>query len=268
MDEHDFERMMGKDPKTEPEESEEERAAREERIGTPEMTMGDLFHKDTMGRIFDQMEEDKKAILDHYGLQDRQVDADREAEHEALFAMLSDEQEKQYNRAVKAYLKRSLPTFDAEGDLLSFAVESEPKVLSRHIWRLQRGMDEPMYGPPREPEELPNWIENYRASLVISLCHECAEELREETEAAGAEPPMYGGNKLYRVGRKELTPFYDRRGGPTGGYYMFKYRNMWLDHQDFGSLFGDHRFPYSPPKTCHRCGVTDVDLWRERYGDA
>ena len=98
---------------------------------------------------------------------------------------MTSEQEEMYLQALRAYSKRRLPT----SGLLEFAANNPFEVLRKHIWRLQRGLDDPMFGPPRKPLIR---IEKYVVERFAYLCPDCAYTLEESTERAGEERSDYG----------------------------------------------------------------------------
>ena len=285
MDERDFEKMMGRKP--EPEESEEEREAREARLGTDEATFEDLFHPSNVDRIFDAAEERKRQILEHYGLNDRPDNEEIKRHAEAMLEMLSDEQREQLRKAEDAYIKRRLPQHD-KGDwsrsLLSFAATNEPAVLRRHIWRLQRGMDEPMFGPRDDLPIVARGVREYEATIKVTLCDRCVDELREETEARVEEEDAprnpYTPEKVvdsirsFRLHYMGKHYFYKSHTDESWVPYCYIFRvddargDAYVESDTSRDLFGHDEFPYSPPKECSRCGTSDVDFWRERYGEA
>jgi hypothetical protein len=118
MDEHDFERMMDREP--EPDEPPEERAAREARLGTPAATLGDLFHPDNLGCYFDDMGQRRQAILDHFGLRDPATEGDGPSA-EDFYEMLSEAQRVQYEKANSYYLNKRLAIEGEDGSLVAFA---------------------------------------------------------------------------------------------------------------------------------------------------
>jgi hypothetical protein len=267
MDKHEFDELMGAKPQ--PEETPEEQEAREARMEAGEATMEDVFSRANIERVVDEDRERKKAILDHYSLNDR-MDEETEAHRKAMYSLLSEEQKKQFKRAEKTYRKRRLPAQDKndpDNNLLTFAATNPPEILSKHIWRLQRGMDEPMWGTELEPP--PSRVRHYRAALIIELCDRCADELYEETNDSGAEEwhrPPSDGSRWDALQRK---PFYGRKSEAVyNDTYQFRYEDLYVEQEVGGSLFGFDEFPYAQPMTCARCGLDDADLWRERFGSA
>jgi hypothetical protein len=252
-----------------PEETEEEREAREARLDTPEVTFGDIFHPEVMARRQRALAARRDAILERYGLNPAHAEGE-EQYREDMHSILSEDQKQQLSRAERAYMKRDYPV-QARGDfkrsLLTFAATNPPEVLRKHIWRLQRGMDKPMYGTVLEKPLVR--IRNYQAALMIRLCDNCADDLCEDTKDSGAEE--WGrDNSTGRLGYQGRQPFYSHGGSMGDGYggiYLFKYGVMYVERDSPGSLFGDDQFPYTEPTVCSRCGVDEVELWRERYGE-
>jgi hypothetical protein len=244
MDEQEFRRLVG--GKEEPKESPEEVQARKERVARGEGTTRDVF-----AELPGELQRRRDYYLGLYGL-NPPFGEEAEQHSEDMARLMSEDQREQYLRASSAYRKRRLPTRDQTNptnSLEAFAATNPPEVLRRHVWRLQRGMDEPMFGA-EEPRKA-NKVREYNASLSVSLCDSCAEELRAETEASGAERNTIS---------KEKDTFYDR--DSPAGLFLFKYGNV-LVEMERASFFG---FPYSDPKTCERCGEDEVDMWHETFG--
>lgn len=246
MDENAFRRMVGAKEKVE--ESPEEARARVERRAEGNPTVGEV-----MRELPDLAESWRRHYLNLYGLNDAYTEEEKAAT-EASRALMSEGQKKQFRKAVNAYDKHGFNQKDAEdasNNLASFAATNPPEVLRRHVWRLQRGLDEPLFG--KAPEQKPNRVRAYRAAVSVSLCARCAEELERETEEAGAESTTGSGERLgnfYEVGDLMV------------GFYLFKYEEMYVERDR--TLFS---FPIGEPKECARCGVDDVALWRERFGE-
>ena len=271
MDEHDFEKMMGREPK--PEEPPEEREAREARLGTPDATLGDIFHRDTLKRYAQSLGERRRTILEHFGLRDPADEEDGPSE-EDFYEMLSEEQRKQYHKARNYYVNRRRATKNEEGSLLAFAATNPPEVLRRHLWRLQRGLEESLFG--ERPRTYPTTrVRDYQATLMVTLCDSCADELWEESEAEMSPPDQARKpGKRPKVSSSASARFHlmDRNyfvGMPFSNSerYLFRMADAYVEREVNTGLFGDNEFPYAGPKECQRCGTTDVDMWRERYGD-
>ena len=134
---------------------------------------------------------------------------------------------------------------------------------------MQRKLDKPLFG--EEPREFPpTQVREYRATLMVTLCDRCADELREESEAerepdAEESKPMHQTHSM----RFHLMDKGDLIGTPLGRFdrYLLRLGDTYVEREVTTSLFGDDEFPYASPKECQRCGTTDVDMWRERYGD-
>jgi len=263
MDKDDFRNMMGGEPKRE--ETPEEKAAIEERLDSGDPTLGDVFSDTGMDRIFQNMEKRKQEILEHYKLNDAPDDDARHAE--AMRGLLSKEQSTELRKAESAYIKRRFPMRDkndATNSLLTFAATNPPEVLRRHVWRLQRDLDQPLFGT--EMLHAHNRIRSYQAALIVELCDECADDLYEETKDSGAEE-WYREPDLGRFHLLQRKKFYERsRETEYTGIYMFRYGDMYVERDESGSLFGDDKFPYAPPKACARCGINEAEQWRERFG--
>jgi hypothetical protein len=249
-DKADFRRMMGGEPREV--ETEEEVEARRERLESDEGTFEDIFSE-----LPEALHRAERHYLGLYGLKPA-ISEEEEAAAEAAFELMSEEQHKVYSIATSAYSKRGFPSkdpADPSNSLASFAATNPPEVLRRHVWRLQRRLDEPIFGRERDPRAERNRVDRYAAALSVELCKECAEDLREETEHSGAELFSFRGGAM--DGR-----FYERG---VGSIYLFRFGRMFVQRKDEGFM-GD--FPYSEPKTCERCGVSDVEMWREQFGDA
>jgi hypothetical protein len=242
-----FRRLTGSSAE---DESPEEIAARRDRFQQGEETLFDVLEA-----LPDAMQRAQKHYLGMYGLKPP-FSEEEELHEEAMFELMSDEQRELWHRPLDAYSKRDLPIRDEnarENNLEAFAATNPPEVLRRHIWRLQRGQDEPLFG--RVAPRAPKLVREYKATIHIALCDACTEELKQETEDAGAERPPYG---------KRERKFYDRE-GPLAGFYLFRYGEMFVE-QSMPGFFST--FPRRDAQQCARCGVTDVELWRERFGDA
>jgi hypothetical protein len=264
VDKNDFRAMMGGTPKRET--PPEEREAIEQRLDSGEATLGDIFSDTGMDRIFENMEKDKQAILEHFKLNDAPEGDGIGGHDEAMYDMLSKEQSEQLRKAESAYGKRRYPTRDRDdhtNSLLTFAATNPPEVLRRHVWRLQRGLDEPMFGTELQP--LPNRLRSYEAAIIIQLCDNCTTELYEQTLKSGAETHGRArGSTIFKYLEREH--FYARDDDGYGGFYLFRYEDKHVEREVGRSLFGNDKFPYAMPKTCHRCGFNEVDEWREAFG--
>lgn len=263
MDENEFRRMMGRDPKLA--EDPEEAEARKERLESGEPTLGDIFSDEGFDVVEANMEERKGMVLEHFGLNDApEHEAETGPDYGDYYDMLSKEQRKEYDKAHSTYLKRRFPTRDLEGgadSLIAFAATNPPEVLRRHTWRLQRGLDEPMFGAEL-PKRKRNTIRNYQAALILQLCDGCDDELTEQTMASGAEVSRH----VRQADPWDRSQFQADISDPVYVYF-FRYGDMFIEREKWGSLFGDDRFPYAPPKTCHRCGFSELDEWREAFGE-
>jgi hypothetical protein len=89
----------------------------------------------------------------------------------------------------------------------------------------------------------------------VCICDDCAEELKQEARDSGAEHPMYGKNREDYFS-DQVTP-----GGVWG--YLFPHEGRWVVREDAGWF---DMFPYRDSRSCARCGVSEGDLWRERFG--
>lgn len=248
MNDNAFRRLVGS-----ADEEPEEAAARRERLAKDEPQV-----RDVLSELPDMLESRRRHYLDLYRLADTHTE-DEKAAAEASYTLLSEEQGRQLYTAEKAYDKRGFPIGDAQDtskNLVSFAATNPPEVLRKHVWRLQRGLDEPLFGKAATAEGSKlNYVRVYQATVTVSLCNRCAEELERETEESGAE----------RVSdsRKRLGRFYER-GGPMAGYFLFKYGEMYVEREE-ATFFST--FPLREPEECARCGTDDVTSWRERFGD-
>jgi hypothetical protein len=247
-DRRTFRRLMG--GKEEDEETPKEVEAREERARRGEHTVFDALKM--LPAI---LERDRKHYLDLYGLNDSNSEEEK-LQSNAAFEMMSEEQAEQNRRAYRAYRKRDFPLRDKDdrfNNLWSFAATNPPEVLRKHIWRLQRGLDEPLFGT--EPEPPLGLVKEYTAAVSVALCGRCAEELRRETEASGAE-------RYQRSSKRLKDYFYDLDNPASAHFYLFRYEEMYVERER-GTPFS---FPHEEPKECARCGVDDVSLWKERFG--
>ena len=229
--------------------TEEEVQEAKERLETGEGTMGDLGTA-----LGDIVHERQQFHLKHFGL--KPVFTEEEEEHsEAMFELMSEEQDKLYHRAMNIYMKRGFPIHnenDKMDDLAAFAATNPPSTLRRHLWRLQRGLDEPFWGKEKPPQ--PNKVWRYAATTFVHLCTNCAKELERETEEAGAE------RKWNRDGK-----FYDP--DLPLGFYLFRYEDCYVNSKKTSLAGDDAPFPVGTPRECQRCGVNDVEIWREHFGE-
>jgi hypothetical protein len=247
-DENMFRRLVGASDKED--EAPEEIQARHERF-----EQGEPILWDVLAELPNEIDRRQQHYLGLYGLNDVYTEDEKEL-LEASFALMSDEQKKQYFRAIEAYWKRSFRTEDRDdhlNSLTSFAATNPPEVLRKHVWRLQRGLDEPFFGK-EEAEEKPNRVREYKATVTVSLCDHCAKELEQETEEAGAE----------RIISAKRFKKYFHDSSAMVGYYLFRYKEMYVEREK-AAFFSD--FPLRAPEECARCGTDEVTLWRERFGE-
>ncbi len=240
----------------EEDEDRKEAQARAERMAAGEGTVMDV-----LAEWPHMLAERQTHNLKKYGLYDPRSEITPEAEFRMMdLTSMSPEQDKQYYKADRAYRDRNLPTHNAkdpENSLLVFAATNPPEVLRRHIWRLQRGLDDPMFGPPRE-EPRRNTINRYVMQRTAHLCSNCARALEDTTERAGGERTT-NPSKAF-VGESGKPLFYSTE----GGHYLFEWGEEHATYQKRGAAYS---FPYGDPHVCERCGVDDVELWRDHFGD-
>lgn len=260
MDEQDFRRLSGREEDEFLDAPDEEKQRIREQIeeNPDEVKLFDIF------KVLPNIREETAAhFLDLYGLAQFEKDESYQL-REAQFEMLSDEQRKLYSKATKAYYKRGYPTSAKdrkEDGLLSFVLENPPKVVSRHIWRLQRNLDEPKWGTELPEYVHMNRVNVYTASVFVAICDECAAKLREEQENLAQEQ----SDRFDRwQPRDRYTHYSDRETGV--GFYMFRLNDMWVERQRAEALFKS-QFPYREPYICQVCGISDVDIWREWFGE-
>lgn len=229
----------------------EELEGARERLNEGEGTIKDAFRV-----LPERLSEMREHNFRKYGL-NPDFSEEEQLYFKSVHELMSEEQRKQFMSAISAYRKRGFPIRDRHdkfNGLEQFAATNPPETLRRHVWRLQRDLDEPLFGRESKPKS--NRIEMYDATVFVSICDSCRADLEEETEASGLERSRWYKDKFNGWDSRD-----DR--DSMAGIFLFKYEDKYAVREANRFL---NKFPSGDPLRCHRCGIDEVELWRDRYG--
>ena len=236
-----------------------EEQARAERIERDEATVFDGIFS-----AIDVAAERRIENLQKYGLKNPVAQTpEQEFEHTRLWDSMDDKKKKLFWDMRRAYNGRDFSLGERDA-LLRYVAENPIEVTRRHLWRIRRGLDEPLFGVKTEEElKKRNKVEKWHVKTTVWLCEECADTLREESEKKeGVSPSLYQNNRQQEMG----NPTYLTDGEEFS--YLFEWgEGYYINRRAVGDIAGLFRFPASEPHVCELCHVDDVQLWREQFGE-
>ena len=221
---------------------------REERIAQDpdSMTLADAFE-----RLPAVLEANREFILSKYGLPDfGEMSKEEEMAWKVRQAKLetnNDERYVLYRKLSSAYRKRGYSERGDSINLMTYCADAPIAEIKRHTWRIQRNMDEPMFGLEKS-RPVRNAVRTFEYRAFVNLCRECEQELRRQTEAAGDERSSW---------KKDRKSFYES----DVGFYEFRWDERYIT---YGKGWAFSYFPYEEPLTCARCGDSDLELYRNQ----
>jgi|SRR5215211_4237445 len=207
--------------------------------------------------------ERREENLKKYGLKNpAEQSPEEELEYHRLMDSIDDKQLKLYWDIDKTYRKKKVSTGERYA-LLRYVAENPIEVPRRHLWRIRRGLDEPLFGVDTKPYIERNYVEKWKVETSVWLCKGCAKELREESEwKPGVELSGYQNKFHQELGNPPFLTDGEQHS------YLFEWgEGFYIKRPDPGDIAGLSRFPGSDPHVCERCHVNDVELWREQFGE-